>query len=320
MNSPEDLKEVIEQLRQAFTSGIAPVHSFSTQTCCCQRDDCENYRGWQDMRSHLEEKITIMIGAVWLKPLEESLINVELDIGHALTRHYQDLVQQRTETEESNLPMGVEDNQVQISELIKRKQDLERQLNQASVLNDINEASLDKLHEELQEALKSIAHLSADNANFVEVMNERDDLRQELDVKSAKAKQTEPKLHAEVLRLQHELEQYTLQQMDFKRSLLQSAKAQIQRLYNKLSLTTASESTELTKSLEAVCIINEELKQHNEELKSLLVDARDELHALRQEVEEQTMMNFKMWLAPMTEMPSSTALMRYIRGHQALLH
>ncbi|KAJ3720465.1 hypothetical protein C8R42DRAFT_722177 [Lentinula raphanica] len=286
MNSSNDdpeTDEIIEELSNAFSSGIAPTDISSTLMCCCQQDDCQNYRAWEDMRSSLENKFT-------------------LTIGHELLQRFENLRQQH-DVERQESPTAIEDGQAQISQLITEKQNLEKQVNQALVHHEVAEAALETLHKELHDAHQTIAHLTADNVMYgnlesrlLEVINERDDLQQEREATSTKTRRTEldlarlqakiTKLRGEVWRLQHELEQKELHQTDFRGSLLQSTKSQIQRLVAKLSFTRVTESTELTKSLEDMCTANDRLKRHNKELEAFLVDARDEIQLLRQEVEE----------------------------------
>ncbi|KAJ3710711.1 hypothetical protein C8R42DRAFT_714408 [Lentinula raphanica] len=208
------------------------------------------------------------------------------------------------EAEGQESPTGTEQSRSRVSELMEEKQRLEKQLNQALVMSEVTEASSETLHQELKDARRTIAHLTVDNAKhlklearLLEVMKERDDLKQEREIESAKEKRTEQdivqlhvknsKLRSEIQQLQEELEQRDAHQKEYKGSLLQSTRAQIRRLYAKLSLTTASESIELKKSVEALCEHNEELMQYNRELEGFLADARDEIHALRQEIEEQ---------------------------------
>ncbi|KAJ3970081.1 hypothetical protein EV361DRAFT_917836 [Lentinula raphanica] len=288
MDVSDDQTKTIEQLTYAFSSGIAPLESPSMPACCCQHNDCPNYEAWQKMKLRLEERLLLTV-----------------DIGHELLQRHQELSQNfRRKAEGQESPTGTEQSRTRVSELIEEKQRLEKQLNQALVMSEVTEASSETLHQELKDARQTIAHLTVDNAKYtklearlLEVTKERDDLKQEREIESAKAKRTEQdivqlhlknsKLRSEIQQLQEELEQRDAHQKEYKGSLVQSTRAQIHRLYAKFSLTAASESIELKKSVEALCEHNEELMQYNRELEGFLVDARDEIHALRQEIEEQ---------------------------------
>ncbi|KAJ3716223.1 hypothetical protein C8R42DRAFT_725414 [Lentinula raphanica] len=283
MDAPEDeTTEIIEELSNALSSGIAPLDSSSTLACCCQQDDCENYRAWQDAKSSLESKFT-------------------LTVGHELLQRFEGLRQQHN-TEERDSPTVVEESQVQISELIMEKQNLEKQLDQAFIHTEVIEAALDSLHKELQEAHQTIARLTADNVMYsnmeprlLEVINERDDLQQEREAASANARQAE----LNIARFQAKISEFLLHlhaasnKPSFSKapsrgdccSRMQNLKFKGSNA--KFSLSRATESTELTKSLEYMCTANERLKRHIEEVESLLRDARDEIQVLRREVEEQ---------------------------------
>ncbi|KAJ3770512.1 hypothetical protein FB446DRAFT_790424 [Lentinula raphanica] len=297
----DDLSETVDELSNAFSSGIAPVDYLQLPPCCCEQEDCTNYQAWLDMKLRLENKLTLTV-----------------DIGHALVQRHEELYQRHEELyqrheelyqesgskiEESD-SSRMEEDHTRISELIEENQVLEKRLNQALLNSEVNEISSENLLRDLQDARQTVTRLTAENTSYaslesslLKVTNERDDLLQERGVESAKAKRTEQeltslqvknsKLHSEVQQLRDELKQRNLYQKEFKGSLLQSAKSQIQKLYAKLSLTTALESTALTKSLEDACAHNEELKQYVRELEHFLVDARDEILALRQDTEQQ---------------------------------
>ncbi|KAJ3832218.1 hypothetical protein F5878DRAFT_666775 [Lentinula raphanica] len=304
MDVSDDQTKTIEQLTYAFSSGIAPLESPSMPACCCQHNDCPNYEAWQKMKLRLEERLLLTVGGNITLPGRKS-IDFNLDIGHELLQRHQELSQNfRRKAEGQESPTGTEQSRTRVSELIEEKQRLEKQLNQALVMSEVTEASSETLHQELKDARQTIAHLTVDNAKYtklearlLEVTKERDDLKQEREIESAKAKRTEQdivqlhlknsKLRSEIQQLQEELEQRDAHQKEYKGSLVQSTRAQIHRLYAKFSLTAASESIELKKSVEALCEHNEELMQYNRELEGFLVDARDEIHALRQEIEEQ---------------------------------
>ncbi|KAJ3762555.1 hypothetical protein EV360DRAFT_66951 [Lentinula raphanica] len=284
MNPLYNLTEISNTLRNALPTEAPPLDLSSIPTCCCRQDDCENYKAWKNIKSLLEHKITLSV-----------------DTGQALLGCLEELNQQR-KCEEWNPPAVVEESQV--TELIKEKQALEKQLSQALVQNEITETSSELVHQELQDARQTIARLQVANAHYVnvdsrlsEVSNELDDLRQERNVESAKTKRIQKelvavqksaaKLRSQVSQLQLELREKILHQTEFKGTLLQGTKSHIQRLYAKLNSTRASESIELTNSLEAACTCNEELRQHIKELEDFLADARDEINTLRQDVEEQ---------------------------------
>ncbi|KAJ3720337.1 hypothetical protein C8R42DRAFT_642797 [Lentinula raphanica] len=275
MNASHELTASIAQLKEAFSSGFSEEFS-PTPTCCCQKNDCKNYNAWNSTKLRLEEQITFTN-----------------DVGNTLLLHLQD-----------TSSIGAQENEVQISRLVREKQALEKQLDQALVNNELAEVSSETLHKELYDARKTIAHLSASNAHYInlesrllEVTRALDDMRQERDMESAKARRLKQesaalqlkstKLHSEVVQLQHELAQKTMYQTEIRGSLLQGTKTQIQRLYDKLISTMASGTAEFTESLEAVWTLNDALKQHVRELEGFLTDARDEIHNLRERLDEQ---------------------------------
>ncbi|KAF5392979.1 hypothetical protein D9757_001094 [Collybiopsis confluens] len=180
-----------------------------------------------------------------------------------------------------------------------------QRLTQALVNNEVSEVSSKTLQQELQEARNMISRLSTSHAKSIgwetrlsTATKERDDMQQERDSESQRARLAESrfaalkektsKLQSEVRRLQDELEQKRILRMETTESLIQDARSRIQMLQSTIgSPSTLSENSELTKVLESLVDDNEGLKRDNAELQSLLAESRDDLHGLQQEVEEQ---------------------------------
>ncbi|KAJ3739362.1 hypothetical protein EV360DRAFT_90480 [Lentinula raphanica] len=86
------------------------------------------------------------------------------DIGHELIQHRRGMFN----TLQGQTEYGEEDN-AQISELVKEKQALEKQLDQALVNNEVTEASSALLHQNLHSTHQTIARLLADNAKYINI-------------------------------------------------------------------------------------------------------------------------------------------------------
>ncbi|KAJ4479042.1 hypothetical protein J3R30DRAFT_3702071 [Lentinula aciculospora] len=289
-NTLDELTNTIDDLTLALNnfSRVPSPEPPSLMSCCCQREECDNFKAWQAIKSKLENRLIL-----------------SAEIGQALLQRHEAYVRRH---ENCSLNEGHscngEDGDIRLSELIKEKHALEKRLTQALVNNEVTEVSSKTLLQELQEARTMISRLSASHAKSIgwetrlsSVMRERDDMQQERDFESQRARLAESrfaalkdktsKLHSEVRRLQDELEQKRLLRMESTASLLQDARSRIQTLHATLGSPSTSESAEFTKVLESLVNDNEGLKRDNAELQTLLAESRDDLHALQQEVEEQ---------------------------------
>ncbi|KAE9407242.1 hypothetical protein BT96DRAFT_914824 [Gymnopus androsaceus JB14] len=288
LHNSESLDNTIDDLTLALNnfSRVPSPEPPSLFTCCCQQEDCENFRTWQAVKSRLENRLTL-----------------SAEIGQALLRRHEAYVRrhENCSVNDSNPSSGDE----RLSELLKEKHALEKRLTQALVNNEVTEVSSKTLHQELLEAQTMISRLSANHAksigweNRLSVVNkEKDDMQQERDFESQRARLAESrfaalkektsKLQSEVRRLQNELEEKRILRMESTESLLKDARSRIQMLHASIGgPSTDSENSELTKVLESLVDDNEGLKRDNAELQSLLAESRDDLYALQQEVEEQ---------------------------------
>ncbi|KAJ3886968.1 hypothetical protein GG344DRAFT_81186 [Lentinula edodes] len=275
-----NLTATIDDLALIFTSETPSLEPSSHLTCCCQ-EECENYQAWQAMKLRVDNQLTL-----------------SASVGHALLQRYYQLKENQ-----SFLKSNEEDSDTQITELLRAKHSLEKQFNQALANSEANESSLESLHQELEEAHATIDRLLISNTKYVDlegrlekVSRERDDIQQERDFESQRARSAESrlvttkdkieKLHLEVQRLKDELKQKSALKMESTSSVVQTAKSQARTLYHKLGSSSTIESVKLTQSLEALSRHNDSLKQHNKELEILLAESREELNSLRQEVEE----------------------------------
>ncbi|KAJ3907996.1 hypothetical protein F5879DRAFT_1054821 [Lentinula edodes] len=283
----DDLTNTIDDLTLALNnfSRVPSPEPPSLLSCCCQREDCENLKAWQAMKLRLENRLILSAGQALLQRHEAYVRrheNCSVNDGHSSSG---------------------EDSDSRLTELLKEKHVLEKRLTQALVNNEVTEVSSKTLYQELQEARTMISRLSTSHAKSIgwetrlSVVNrERDDMQQERDFESQRARLAESrfaalkdktlKLQSEVRRLQDELEQKRLLRMESTESLLQNARSRIQILHTTFGSQSTSESAEVTNVLESLVNDNEGLKRDNAELQTLLAESRDDLHALQQEVEE----------------------------------
>ena len=143
-------------------------------------------------------------------------------------------------------------------------------------------------------------------------LKERDDMQQERDFESHRARLAESRfaalkdktcvcilnaplclthciparLQADVRRLHDDLQDKRMHRLESSESILQDARSQLQVLQRSLSPSVASEQTELTKVLESLMEDNEVLKRDSAELQHFLAESREEILALQEEVEE----------------------------------
>ncbi|KAJ4486463.1 hypothetical protein C8R41DRAFT_768738 [Lentinula lateritia] len=286
----DDLTNTIDDLTLALNnfSRVPSPEPPSLLSCCCQREDCENLKAWQAMKLRLENRLILSaeIGQALLQRHEAYVRRHEVSRALASST-------MATLAAVKTVNLGLPN--------CSRKSTSWRRL--TLVNNEVTEVSSKTLYQELQEARTMISRLSASHAKSIgwetrlSVVNrERDDMQQERDFESQRARLAESrfaalkdktlKLQSEVRRLQDELEQKRLLRMESTESLLQNARTRIQMLHTTFGSQSTSESAEVTNVLESLVNDNEGLKRDNAELQSLLAESRDDLHALQQEVEE----------------------------------
>ncbi|KAF9000224.1 hypothetical protein BDQ17DRAFT_1359844 [Cyathus striatus] len=273
----------IDELTTALAnfSRIPSPEPMATLTCCCGKEDCENLSAWLALKSRLDSRLIL-----------------SAEKNHQLssaTKHASDAMQYTNNDE----------LYAQISELMKEKAVLEKRLNQALVNNEVTEVSSKTILQELQEARETISRLTAHHvrsvgwdAKLAAVLKEKDDMQQERDSESNRARLAESrfavlrdktvKLQAEVRRLQTSLEEKRQHRLESSESLIQEARGRLESIQkSQRGLTVQAENSEIMNVLESLVRDNESLKRDNAELQELLADSREDLHALQEEIEEQ---------------------------------
>ncbi|KAF4620068.1 hypothetical protein D9613_004831 [Agrocybe pediades] len=286
-------------------SRVPSPEPVSALTCCCGKEDCENLKAWLDRKSRLGSRLVL-----------------SAEVGQALLQRHAAYVReterkQQVDDEAFSVDRSRTTSQINIEEdlhneidhLTKEKTQLEKRLNQALVNNEVTEVSNKTILQELQEAREMISRLTAHHARSVgwdtrlsAAMKERDDMQQERDGETHRARLAESrfaalkektaKLQAEVRRLQQNLEEKRNSRLEFSKTVLQDAKSRLDSFKNaQLGLSAKVGEEQLTHVLESLVQDNEVLKHDNAELQHLLAESREDLHALQEEVEEQRALN-----------------------------
>ncbi|KAJ7571938.1 hypothetical protein C8J56DRAFT_1176433 [Mycena floridula] len=254
-------------------------------SCCCGQE-CENLRAWQEMKARLESRLTL-----------------SAEVGQALLHRHEAYirrheVRRQNAFDEESIDDGYstqDDADNRISELLAKNAALEKRLTQSVVNNEVTEVSNKTILQELQEAKTTISRLSAHQARsmgwdnrITQATKERDDMQQERDFESQRARVAESrfaalkektsKLQADVRRLQDELQEKRLHRLESSESILQDARQVLQG---------GSDQPEVTKVLESLVDDNEVLKRDNMELQRFLADSREDMRALQEELDEQ---------------------------------
>ncbi|PBK67066.1 hypothetical protein ARMSODRAFT_959740 [Armillaria solidipes] len=258
----------------------------SLMLCCCGRDDCENANAWFSMKSKLESRLIL-----------------SAEVGQALLQRHEAYVRRQGESETFDLDDDREEWESKLRALAREKDALEKRLTQALVNSEVTELSNKTLLQELQEAKTTISRLAAHHARSVgwetrlsSVIKEKDDLQQEREFESQRAKLAESrfsalkektlKLQADVRRLQDGLQEKRLNRLESSEYILQEARSQLEVLQQAFSHSNVTDQTEFTKVLESLVDDNESLKRDNAELQHFLSESREEIHALQEEVDE----------------------------------
>ncbi|KAJ3501719.1 hypothetical protein NLJ89_g9213 [Agrocybe chaxingu] len=277
-------------------SRVPSPEPVSALSCCCGREDCENFKAWLELKSRLGSRLVLSaeVGQALLQRHEAYVRQTERKLRNNMAR-YPD--SSRSESSTDNLNR-------ELDELMKEKQQLEKRLNQALVNNEVTEVSSKTILQELQEARETISRLTAHHARSIgwdtrlsAAMKERDDMQQERDGETHRARLAESrfaalkektaKLQAEVRRLQESLEQKRQHRLESSENLIQDARSRLESFRNShLGVNAKLAEEELTSVLESLVQDNETLQRDNAELQHLLSEAREDLHALQEEVEE----------------------------------
>ncbi|KAI0638562.1 hypothetical protein C8Q77DRAFT_1049062 [Trametes polyzona] len=261
-------------------------------TCCCGREDCETSKAWSAFKAKLESRLVL-----------------SAEVGRALLERHEALVRRQ---ESQHVPASGSDDtiapdspvDVRVGELVKQNALLEKRLTQALVHTEVCEASKKTLVQELESARTDLARLSAQNARSVGLENrlavalqEKDDLQQELDSATQRARMAEvrlvsyrdkcAKLQAQATRLRDEAESLRSHRHEFSEEILSDARQRLEQLqYHQLGHTSSIQDAEVTKVLESLVADNEALKRDNAELQNLLSASREDLRSVQEELEE----------------------------------
>ncbi|KII94595.1 hypothetical protein PLICRDRAFT_47624 [Plicaturopsis crispa FD-325 SS-3] len=292
----------IDDLTLALTnfSRVPSPEPSPSLTCCCGREDCENTRNWLSFKGKLESRLIL-----------------SAEVGQALLQRHEAYVRQherprksrrssKTDNPDTEQPTTEDTIDSRVAQLTAENAVLEKRLNQALLNNEVADSNSKQVHQELEEAREAVSRLTAHHARSVgwdtrlmAALQEKEDMQQERDSESQRARLAESrivalreranKLQAEVRRLQEDLEQRRLHRLETSESIIQDARARIEKLQDATQRGRAfvTEDPEVTKVLEDLVSDNETLKRDNAELQSLLSSSRDDVRALQEEVEEQ---------------------------------
>ncbi|KAJ7248397.1 hypothetical protein C8J57DRAFT_1080252 [Mycena rebaudengoi] len=293
-----DATTTIDDLTQALenVSRVASPEPPALFFCCCGREDCENVQAWLGMKTRLESRLTL-----------------SAEVGQALLQRHEAYVRRHEAEQRARREASYQESddgaaaaataQEHLDELTKENKALEKRLTQALVNNEVTEVSNKTILQELAEAKTTISRLTTSHARSVgwdtrlsAAMKEKDDMQQERDGESQRARVAESrfaalkertsKLQSDVRRLQSALEEQREHRLESSESILVDARARLQTLNRSIG-APLEEQPELTSVLETLVDDNETLKRDNAELQQLLADAREDCRALQEEVEDQ---------------------------------
>ncbi|KAF8165772.1 hypothetical protein B0H34DRAFT_763197 [Crassisporium funariophilum] len=289
----------IDDLTAALTnfSRVPSPEPSSSLNCCCGKEECESLRTWLVLKSRLGSRL-ILSAEVGQALLQRHEAYVRQHERKSRNNHNQNELSEDTPDVQTSLHLEIDD-------LTREKARLEKSLNQALVNNEVTEVSNKTILQELQDARETISRLTAYHARSVgwdtrlsAAMRERDDMQQERDGETHRARLAESrfaalkdktaKLQAEVRRLQESLEDKRHSRLELSETILQDARTRIESVRNsQLGLTAKVEQDELTNVMDSLVNDNETLKRDNAELQHLLAESREDLHSVQEELEEQ---------------------------------
>ncbi|KAF9444449.1 hypothetical protein P691DRAFT_677569 [Macrolepiota fuliginosa MF-IS2] len=278
--------------------------------CCCGFEECENLQAWHELKSRLESRLTLSaeVGQALLQRHEAYVRRHEARCRIKRTNdvRQQGSVSDEEDDEDDTIVFRQEQFDLQYAELLKEKMALEKRLNQVLVNSEVTEVSNKTLLQELHDARTTISRLTAHHARSIgwdtrltAALKERDDMQQERDSESHRARLAESrfaalkdktiKLQTEVRRLQEALEEKRSHRLESSGTLLQDAKATLGSIREAGNLHTDTMDgyyEEVTRILESLVQDNETLKHDNDELQHLLTDTREDFASLQEEFEE----------------------------------
>ncbi|KAF7332797.1 hypothetical protein MKEN_00163500 [Mycena kentingensis (nom. inval.)] len=265
--------------------------------CCCGDGECGHLVGWLKVKAGLEARLTLSaeVGQALLARAEAYARREQM---HTPTNGMVD--DSDADTTASEHAAHLQD---QLDEVTKENKALEKRLTHALVNSEVSEVSHRAMLQELAEAKTTISRLSTSAARSVgwdtrlsAAMKEKDDMQQERDSESQRARLAESrfaalkertsKLQSDVRRLQNALEERREHRLESSESILEDARKRIDALSRTVGEPT-HETPELTSMLATLVDDNETLKRDNAELQTLLADAREDHRALQEEMEDQ---------------------------------
>ncbi|KAI6100269.1 hypothetical protein F5141DRAFT_327838 [Pisolithus sp. B1] len=299
-STPHHSTSTIDDLTLALNnlSGVSSPEPLQNVLCCCGQEECEATKDWLALKSKLEGRLIL-----------------SAEVGSALLRRHEAYVRQHESSDAAAHGLSTDhshgetarmdtDADVQTAELIQENAALQKRLTQALLNNEVSEASNKDVLHKLEEARSTVSKLTAHHARSVAldaklstVLQENDDIRQECDCQSQRAKLAEArlaafsgradKLQAEVRRLQSNLEARRVQRLESSESLLQEVRMRLEELQSRhMAHSTIQEGSEISQALESLVMDNEALRADNEELHKLLAESREDLQALRAQTEQ----------------------------------
>lgn len=298
----------IDDLTQALADfSRVPSPEPPLASCCCGKEECEHAKAWAALKARLESRLILSaeVGQALLQR-HEAYVREE----RRRYRSASDVTQTTEATEATEDPADVTMTQdaADLQETRTSKGMLEMRLNQALVNAEVTEATNKSLLEEVDDARATISRLTGHHARSLgweskvaTAQRERDDMQQERDGESQRARLAESrfaalkektkKLQTELRRLQEEQEEKRVHRLESSESLIQDARSRIhsfqESLQTRSTQSREAEQEEMAKVLESLVSDNEILKRDNGELQRLLAESREDLHALQEELEEQ---------------------------------
>lgn len=213
------------QAAHAMDNLTSALHEFSTRSpppfklqCCCGREDCTMFVQWQQLRTKLENDLTLSAGDTGKTRLHLSgSLPPSPEIGQGLLHRHEEYVRQHEatldHTEElehqlleaqdkiKSLKNNNEELLSQFAQLAQERAGLDKRLNQVLLNLEMSDASNKALLNDLDESRNVLANLSVQNAKAIgfesrlrTVEQERDDMREESRVQGARADAAQSKV------------------------------------------------------------------------------------------------------------------------------
>ncbi|THH13571.1 hypothetical protein EW146_g6666 [Bondarzewia mesenterica] len=323
-------------------SRVSTPEPSTSLSCCCAREDCEYTKAWLAVKLKLESRLILAaeVGQALLERHEAYVRRIQSsdregkvsdpDTGSGTlesdARSHEELESRIAElVRENALLEKVGFSIHQYGLLLTTSSIAFQRFHQALVNNEMAESSNKAISQELEEARTIVGRLSTEHARSIgwdtrllNLAQEKDDLQQERDNESTRARISEArlvevikaKLRAQVHRLQEDLEQRHVQRSELSEEILQDARERLEQIQHANSgRLFLQKDSEITKVLESLVADNEALQKSNTELQKLLADSRESIHTLQEEAEEQRAL-----LKPST-IRAETPLMRHGHTH-----